>query len=505
MEPSASRAETINQTTESLDYDTLLLLKEKHPAWGLLRADLAPLVVSYIQKAFITPNVRSLPQSEAVECLEDCLHSLRIRFDRPEKPAFPASALEYLNAWADSKRGWLRKFYATRTDEPHFEPTSAAEKAIRWLTTLTERGFVGTESRLLTAFELLRQIMEGSETDPETRLAELQRRRDELDEEMTRIRTGNAPILTDTAIKDRFQQFTQLARELLSDFREVEQNFRQLDRIVRERIAGWDGSKGTLVGEILGERDDIADSDQGRSFRAFCAFLQSERRQDEWDRRLAKVLSLSSISTSRPDPRLRRIHYDWLDAGESTQRTVAQLSQQLRRFLDDQAWMENKRIMKILHRVEALALSIRTTPPIQDGFMELPGCDFPALPMERRLFTPASRTRLTEPDLNVEEGEEIDLWALRNMVVINCSELAGHIRQALQTRAQITIRELLELHPLRHGLAELVGYLQLAGLEEEKKGAMVDDERVEVVEWPVGDGLIRRAYMPSVTFLRHGS
>jgi|GEM_PF-5143508 len=41
----------------------------------------------------------------------------------------------------------------------------------------------------------------------------------------------------DTALKVRFQQFTHLARELLTDFREVEHNFRGLDRRVRERIA----------------------------------------------------------------------------------------------------------------------------------------------------------------------------------------------------------------------------------------------------------------------------
>ncbi len=492
------------EAKDSLDYDAVSFLREKHPAWKLLQAQLAPLIIYFVQKAFINPNVRSLPQSEAVERLEDCLYPLRLRFDQPDKPFFPRKALDYLNYWADSNQGWLRKFYDTETDEPRFEPTSATEKAIRWVTTLTERTFIGTESRLLTAFELLRQIMEGSETDPDARLADLRKRRDEIDEEMTRIHAGNAPLLTETAIKERFQQFGHIARELLSDFREVEQNFRRLDRIVRERIAGWDGSKGALVGEVLGERDDITDSDQGRSFRAFCAFLQSESRQEEWDRRLAKVLCLPSVNELRPDPRLRRIHYDWLDAGETTQRTVAQLSQQLRRFLDDQAWMENKRIMEILHDIEALALAVRAKPPDENDFMLLSGCDTVSLPLERPLYTPTSRVRLTEPDLKGENDEDVDLRTLLDLVVVNRDELAGFIRQALQTRAQITIRELVALHPLRHGLAELVGYLQLAGSAEEKREAVVDESRSEVVEWPAGNGRVRRARMPVVTFLRHG-
>ena len=147
---------------------------------------------------------------------------------------------------------------------------------------LTERPFVGTESRLLTLFALLEQISAGTETDPTAaRGRRCASKRDELDAEIARVLAGDVPLLDDTAVKDRFQQFQQLARELLADFREVEHNFRQLDRKVREKIALWEGAKGELLDEIMGERDAIGDSDQGRSFRAFWDFLMSSRRQEE--------------------------------------------------------------------------------------------------------------------------------------------------------------------------------------------------------------------------------
>jgi hypothetical protein len=85
-------------------------------------------------------------------------------------------------------------------------------------------------------------MSQGSETDPEARLADLQKRRGDIDAEMARVRSGDMPLLDDTALKDRFQQFTGLARELLTDFRELEHNFRGLDRRLRERIALWDGA-----------------------------------------------------------------------------------------------------------------------------------------------------------------------------------------------------------------------------------------------------------------------
>ncbi len=240
----------------SLDYTTLDLLRQTHPTWRLLRSDHAPLVVSFLHRAFIVSNVRMLAQGDLAEALEDELFSLR---ERIGGEAFPRLAVDYLDDWASAEKGWLRKFYRQGSDEPHFDLMPATEKAIAWLGALSERSFVGTESRLLTLFELLKQMSEGSESDPQARLTELHKRRDETDAEIARVLAGDIPLLDDTAPKDRFQQFMALARELLADFREVEHSFRQLDRRVRERIALWGGAKGALLEEIMGERDAIAD------------------------------------------------------------------------------------------------------------------------------------------------------------------------------------------------------------------------------------------------------
>lgn len=487
----------------SLDYATLDLLRQNHPAWRLLRSDHAPLVASFLHRVFIIPNVRVMTQADLAEALEDELFTLR---ERLGSDVFPKSGLDYLNDWATNEKGWLRKFYPQGSDEPHFDLTPATEKAIAWLGTLTERTFVGTESRLLMLFALLKQMNEGSETDPQARLAELHKRRDEIDAEMSHILNGEIPTLSSAALKDRFQQFMTLARELLTDFREVEHNFRGLDRRVRERVALWDGSKGALLEEIMGERDAIADSDQGRSFRAFWDFLMSSSRQEELTQLLERVLTLPPVAELNPDARIRRIHYDWLEAGEHTQRTVALLSQQLRRFLDDQAWLENRRIMDILHSIEAKALALRDESPTGE-FMQIadPSVDI-ELPMERPLYTPPFKPLIA--DVLLEAGnEEVDAAALFSQVVIDKAALSRHIRNALQERSQVTLRELIEAQPLQHGLAELITYLQLAN---DAFKAVVDEEVTELIVWKNTrqDGIervevcMKQARLPRVVFVR---
>ncbi|HEX6928767.1 MAG TPA: DUF3375 domain-containing protein [Gammaproteobacteria bacterium] len=478
-----------------LDYDSLVSLRHNHPAWRLLVADNAPLVASFLHRTFIAPNVRVMSQADLAERLEDVLYGLR---ERPGEDLFPRSALQYLADWSANERGWLRKFYPPNSDEPHFDLTPATEKALVWLSSLTQRPFVGTESRLLTLFDLLKQMAEGSETDVQVRLRELHRRRDDIDAEIARVLEGDMPLLDDTALKDRFQQFLALARELLADFREVEQNFRGLDRRVRERVALWEGGKGELLEEILGERDAIADSDQGRSFRAFWDFLMSQRRQEELSSLLNRVLQLQAVTELNPDVRLKRVHYDWLEAGDHTQRTVAQLSQQLRRFLDDQAYLENRRIMDILHGIESKALALRDCPPAGE-FVDIP---VPAadieLPLERPLYNPPLKPAIASIALEAADTD-MDVELLFSQAVVDKQELLRNIRMALQTHPQVTLHNLIETNPLTHGLAELVTYLQIAG--DDRRNLVIEDV-TEPVRWQTTNGHWKAAKLPRVIFMR---
>ena len=108
----------------------------------------------------------------------------------------------------------------------------------------------------------------------------------------------------------------------------------------------------------MGSRNSIAESDQGRSFQAFYDFLLSHQRQAELTDLLDRLARRSSIIADM-DERLARIHFDWIDASERTQATVRLLSDQLRRFLDDQVWLENRRVFDLLRSIEAKALQLR--------------------------------------------------------------------------------------------------------------------------------------------------
>lgn len=477
-----------------MDHDQIERLR-RHPAWSLLRANNAALVLSFLTSIYIDRSASNIAAAELVARLDDHLLALNQQLGEER---YPRSAKDYLDEWADAEHGWLRRFYPSGSDEPHFDLTPAVEKAAAWVEGLGERTFIGTESRLTTLIELLRQLVVESDDDPAVRLADLHRRRDALDAEIERVQSGGVVAADPVTQRDRYQQFARSARELLSDFREVEENFRTLDRDLRQKIAGWSGSKGELLDDVVATRSGIAESDQGRSFRAFYELLLTAEQQDELTELLDRLHRIDDLPDL--DQRLARVHYDWIDASERTQGTVRQLSEQLRRFLDDQVWLENRRVFDLLRSIEGNAVAIRNTPevPVRTTLDALrPNV---VLPMERPLYRRTRTEALDGGPVDGPDEELLDTSSMFDQLHVDRQELVGAVHRVLGTDRSVSLDAVLADSPLEHGLAELVAYFSLheTGLDLE-----FDDTERSQVAWTNDEEQVeRQADVPEVTFSR---
>ncbi|WP_091180191.1 DUF3375 domain-containing protein [Paramicrobacterium humi] len=475
-----------------MNIDDITSLRDQHPAWRLLRANNAPLVLSFLGQFFVEENHGASSASQLVDAFDEHLYAIHAH--NPE--LYTREPLEYLDEWAEAERGWLRKFYPVDSDEVHYDATSAVEKAYRWVQDLQSRSFVGTESRLHTLIEILRQIVHGSETDPETRIAELERRRAEIDEQIEMVRSNRWDPLEESAVRDRYQLFSSTARDLLSDFREVEENFRKLDRTAREKIAGWDGSKGELLTELVTGRTDIATSDQGRSFQAFYDFLLSEHRQSELADLIFAVQRMPVVDVDR---RLRFIHHDWADAAERTQQTVRNLSEQLRRFLEDQVWLENRRVLDIVRTVEQRAIQVRNTPPDAELGLVIDEPGLPiSLPFERPLYEPQPETRV-DSMIEPETEEPVEYDALLGQRFVDATRLAENIRALIPRRSTAELTDIINFYPIEEGVAEILGYLALSN--DDIRIDLHDGEET-IISYTDIAGTPKRATLPRTTVTR---
>lgn len=478
-----------------MDYYAISSLRENHAGWSLLRAQNAPLAVSFFMTAFTEPNQRNIGRQHLIEILDDLLFGLR---DADGENKFPRPASEYLDDWAAPERAWLRKYYVPGQDEPRYDLTAAAEDVVRWVEGLRGRDFVATQSRLTSIFAVLKALVQQSETDPEVRLAELQRQRDGIDAEMQRIRDGNIRVMGAPEALDHFQQLSGLAKDLLSDFREVEQNFRRLDRQVREQIATWDGSQGELLASIFANQQDISSSLQGRTFQGFWDYLMSPQLRTELRDLLQRATQIQALSRLDNLHAVTNLHQDWLPAVEQTQATVRQLSQQMRRLLDDKVFLENKRIMQLIRNIESGALATRELPP-SGVFMNVaaPSVDV-ALPFERPLYEP-SRKMMVDDDVVAADDSALDAGALFSQFHVDMERLKSNIDAVLAHAEQATLAEITDAYPLSQGLAEVVAYYQLA---TESEWADINPGATQQLSWSLPDGSIREATIEQIIFGR---
>ncbi|MBO0880254.1 MAG: DUF3375 family protein, partial [Mycobacterium sp.] len=94
-------------------YEEIAALRAGSPAWRLLRADNAPLILSFLGRVFVEDNVRDIAASQLISQLDDELFALN---ERLGDGTYPKAARVYLDDWSAPEAAWLRKYYPPGSD-----------------------------------------------------------------------------------------------------------------------------------------------------------------------------------------------------------------------------------------------------------------------------------------------------------------------------------------------------------------------------------------------------
>ncbi len=435
-----------------LDEDRLVWDLQNAPSIKLLKADHAALIIGFLYNQFKYTQRVAVPLAELVEQLDDYL-------EEHATDGYPRTAQAYISTWADPQHQFLRIAVYSNSDVPMVELTSDTERAIGWLEDMQRRHFVGTESRFLLIIQMLRDIIQNSIEDPEERLRQLEQQQAELDHQINQIyETGQVDTLyTPVQLRERFFEASSMARQLLRDFRLVEERFRDIARDLQKAQMQPGARKGALVEYVLDADANLKDSDQGRSFYSFWEFLISPSQSDELKSLLVQMAALPELhSALGEDYLLSRLSGYLVNAGEKVVHSNARLAEQLRRLLDEQIQAENRRVQELIQEIKHEAYS--QSVPEQVPLLELEGVPEIQLVMERSLWEPTKTpTFETQPESGSEEDlDDIDLSGLYDQFSLHEEALERHIETLLEQQPQIRLSEVLEYYPIEKGLAYCV-------------------------------------------------
>ena len=486
-----------------MDYDQLAYDLQHSSGIRLLKADHAALIISFLHRQFKREQRVSIPLAELVERLEQEVESM----SENERKQYPRPALAYLTEWADEQHHFIRITTPGNSDKPHVGLTADTERTISWLEEQHAQPFVGAESRFLYIVQLLREIVHKSTEDPLLRLQQLEQQRDLIQQQIDLILETETvdDRYTSTQLKERFFETCRVARELLRDFRLVEERFREMARTLQQAQLQPNMQKGSLVAYVLDADTELKSSDQGRSFYTFLNFLMAPSQQDELAALLDAVRQQADLQpVIHEGGVLRHLTAHLLEAGEKVVQSTARMAEQLRRLLDEQAVTERRRIRELVLEIKQQALRLGQEIPGDTFFITLDGPPEVHLVIEHGLWEPTETLKLTTQLINAshENLNGSDLASLYNQFFVDRQALHQHIEKLLETRHEVTLAEVLNYYPPKKGLSEVLAYYAFASSHQDH---LIDANQSEVIVLPVTgiqEATIKSVVMPRVVYRR---
>jgi hypothetical protein len=459
-----------------MDFAKALSLYKNDKTLQILRAENFPLLISFFHLVYKQQDRIFYPQQDLRNILSDFIYFL-------EQQGIDDFKNEPLD---------LRRYYDLG-DEPIYELTPATENALKWLDDLSKQEFVGTHSRLIQLFSILKQLVNKT-ASPYERVKKLKEDRKKLDKEIEDAEKGIYERPDSTRIKEDYFLAEETAKRLLADFRQVEQNFRELDKDTRQSIIKTNLTKGKLLDVIFSKQDVLRDNDQGKSFKAFWEFLMSRSMQEELELLITKINELPAIQQIKKDTTIDRLKTNLVEAGDKVNRTNDGLLEQLRKFVEQKSLLESKRILNSLDKIEALLLEVKDEIDIDAPLLKVDGLFKPSLMMERPLFKPP--IKIIFQDIEILEGKsDAETDALYAQFFIDIEALKENIKSLLRHKSQVSLEDIFSHYKSSKGVAEVLGYMQIAARENkhiidyEKKQELVieniETEKQFKIEVPI--------------------
>ncbi len=459
--------------------EEFLHLFEESPALRLMRGRLGSFVTGFFFKTFKKWGVIEASEEELSATLAEHIEQIR-EIEDAEAPK--RSPQEYLDEWCDEEHRYLTKSYHEEREEYVFRLTRHSEKALSWLNDLLamqHRGYATTESRFNRIVHEMQELSNGVNSDPDTRIRELVRKREDIEEEIRKIQeTGEAPIFGEDVIRDQVYDLSDLVEHFLSDFRAIEEFFRDHAREISNLYAQGKASKGDIVEHVLDADEQLRACDQGKSYFGFREMMMNPSLARMF-RSLAE--QTSDIAKKRgldPQKLFSNLGDRLFGEASSAHGAYGRISRKLRQVVGDHAGGSGRQVRDTLAEIRAHAYQLRDV-TLEDWDFEIEIRPQFFTLMEAEFWEPKAVEAFAEVKPAKSEdsgwineilgsvGEPLDLKKYRSRV----SETLGEVEQ-------ITLSEMVERYPLERGVVEIVCYRVIAG--EDPRHEILPDELIQV-------------------------
>lgn len=471
------------------DISQILNTLNTSPSVELLRLRNREMIIEFLVNIFSHQSVIS---SEKIHVqLADFIEYKQVENDEDSEislfDTYEDKAKKYILNW--SNKGFLTN-YPDEQGEVFYELSAHTSKVIDWLASLKKEEFVGTESKFNNILNQLKELVEFTNEDTEARIQLLEEKKQEIEQQIQRIKTGeDVKVFEEFEIVPRFNQLNQSAKELLSDFKEVEDNFKEITKGIYQKHSDGSLSKSDILTFTFDALDELKDSQQGKSFYAFWSFILNPDLQNKWEN-LTKELynTLEEKSIPINDSFLKGMKNHLYNSGRKVYKSNDKMAEKLSRIIRESESSNSEATIKVIQEIKKQLVETSKQKKKTEISFELETDIEINIPFERKLTTEQSEivTYTNKPiiaDDDITSSEHLGKLFLQSNIDKNL--LRKRIKDILQEKSQTTLLDVIENYGgLEKGLPELFGYI---GIVKEFKHS-INPEKTQNIVFDVENG-----------------
>lgn len=504
---------------ERTDFLHIQALIKSDAGVKLLKMRSAALVIAFLYNQFRKKNLTTIPSDELEFSLALFLreHSEEEKVLEEEEIILDEATLEseggtnalwqktlnesdiqerasrYIELWLNDEHAYIRRYYNDKR-EAIIELAPATQRLFNYIENFEQKEFIGTESRFQTILLALRDLSSHVNEDPEVQIAELEKKQKKILEEIEEIkRTGKAQVYTNIEVQEKLDYIYKTARELMSDFQQIAENFSNILREVYKKQSETELSRGKILGYALDFDKELRTSAQGQSFYSFWDFI-SQDKNEEISGLVKNVLQtmeendLQSVLTSDKIDFFDSLKQNLYGAGRKIIEQNRLLSNRLSGALHSQNSSSQKQITKLTSDIKNLMSTYAEQKRLGEAsiktasFMFLEAKANIAFPQSRKLVLPntfSSFSKIEKADQgfdNEARSELLNQFCIDEKVLLKTIEDF----RAQNNGNQFTLSQLVAAFPIQKGLSEILSYYAIATRED---FATIQSEKVDKISF----------------------
>lgn len=444
------------------DSTKILEILSNSPSVALLRARQCSMILEFLTG--VLDETSAISQENLYTQLAEFLNEKGIDVDEDNNvylsDTFEEKAEKYVKRWIDS--GFLTN-YTNDDGEIYYQLSAHTSKVFEWVSGLKREEYIGTESKFKSIITQLKDLVENTNSDKEKRLQYLEAQKLEIEQKIQHLQIGeDVEVFEEYQIVPRFQQINKLAKELLSDFKDVDDNFKTIIKEIYQKQIDPSLNKGEILQYTFDALNELKSSSQGKSFYAFWEFLMASEMQFELENLITELFqALKDRNIENNDQFLQNMVTYLYEAGHKVCQSNDKMADKLSHIIRDNETSRIDLTIRTIQEIKNILIKISKSSKVPNISLDVDdGLDI-SIPFERKLTVDLSEYADYDqiPEIKAISIDELGaLGKVFGNVAIDRKAIVKNIRGVINEEGQTTLSDIIQKYPLKQGLPELFAY-----------------------------------------------